>query len=51
MLVHISPHKQISQLYFENLFREQDLNWKKISLLPRKVSLYCYVRSLQYKLL
>ena len=45
ILVCISQHKSTSQIYFENLFREQDLNWKKIYLLPRKVSLDCYVRS------
>ena len=26
MFVYISPHKPTSQLYFENLFRKQDLN-------------------------
>ena len=51
MLVYISPYKPTSQLYFENLFREQNLNWKEIYLLPRKTSLDCYVRSLQYKVL
>ena len=28
MLVNISPYKPNSQLYFENLFQEQDLNCK-----------------------
>ena len=51
ILVYISPHKPTSQIYFENLFREPDLNWKEIYLLPRKVSLDCYVRSFQYKVL
>ena len=51
MLVYISPHKPTSQLYFENLFREQNLNWKEIYLLPRKASLDSYVRSFQYKVL
>ena len=51
MLVYISPHKPTSQLYFENLFRKQDLNWKEIHLLLRKASLDCYVRSFQYKVL
>ena len=51
IFVYTSPHKPTSQIYFENLFREQDLNWKEIYLLPRKVSLDCYVRSFQYKVL
>ena len=29
-------------MYFENLFWEQDLNWKEIYLLPWNVSLDCY---------
>ena len=51
MLVCISPHKPTSQIYFENLFWEQDLNWKEIYLLPQKLSLDCYVRSFHYKVL
>ena len=51
ILVYISPHKPTSQIYFENLFRDPDLNWKEIYLVPRKVSLDCYTRSFQYKLL
>ena len=51
MVVYISSHKPTSQLYFENLFREQDLNWKEIYLLLQKVLLGCYVRSFQYKAL
>ena len=51
MLVYISSHKPTCQLYFENLFREQDLNWKEIYLLLRKTSLDCYVKSFQYKVL
>ena len=51
ILVYTSPHKPTSQVYFENLFREQDLNWKEIYILPRKVSLDCNVRSFQYKVL
>ena len=48
ILVYISPHKPTSQIYFEHLFREPDVNWKEIYLLPRKVFLDCYVRSFQY---
>ena len=51
ILVYISPHKPISQIYFENLFREPDLNWKEIYVLPSKVSLDFYVRSFQCKVL
>ena len=51
VLVYTSPHKPTSQVYFENIFREQELNWKEIHILPRKVSLDCNVRSLQYKVL
>ena len=43
MLVYIFPHKATSQFYFENLFREQALNWKEIYL--RKVSLDRFVRT------
>ena len=38
-------------MYFENLFREQELNWKEIYILPWRVSLDCNVRSFQYKVL
>ena len=51
ILVYTSPHKPTSLVYFENLFREQELNWKKIYILPQKVSLDCNVRSFQYKVL
>ena len=33
------------------MFREQDLNWKEIYLLPQKLSLDCYVSLFQYKVL
>ena len=45
MLVYISPHKSTSQVYFKNLFRKQELKWKEIYILPRKVSLNCKIRS------
>ena len=51
ILVYTSPYKPISQEYFENLFREQQLNWKEIYVLSRKVTLDCNVRSLQQKIL
>ena len=51
VLVYTSPDKPTSHVYFENLFREQELNWKEIYILPRKVSLDCNVRSFQYKIL
>ena len=51
VLVYTSPDKPTSHVYFENLFREQELNWKEIYILPRKVSLDCNVRSFQYKVL
>ena len=50
-LVYTSPHKPTSQVYFENLFRKQELNWKEIYIHPQKVSLDCNVRSFQYKVL
>ena len=49
ILVYNAPHKPTSQVYFENPFRDQELNWKEIYILPRKVSLDCNVRSFQYK--
>ena len=51
MLVYISQDKRTSQLYCENLFRKQDLNWKEIYLLLQKALFSCYVRSFQYKVL
>ena len=48
ILVYTSPHKPTSQVYFENLFDEQELNWKKIYILPRKVSLDCNVRPFKF---
>ena len=44
ILVYTSPHKPTSQVYFENRFREQELHWKEIYILPRKVFLDCNVR-------
>ena len=51
ILVYTFPHKQTCQVYFENLFCEQELNWKEIYILPRIASLDCNVRSFQYKVL
>ena len=51
ILVYTSPDQPTSHVYFENLFREQELNWKEIYILARKVSLDCNVRSFQYKVL
>ena len=50
-LAYISSHKPNSQFYSENFFREQDLHWRQIYLIPSKLSLDCYVRSFQYKVL
>ena len=51
ILVYTSPPKSISQVYFENLFHEREINCKEIYILPGKVSLDCNVRSFQYKVL
>ena len=51
ILVYNSPHKPTSQTYFENIFENQEINWKDIYTLPRKVSIDCNVRSFQYKVL
>ena len=50
-LAYISSHKPNSQFYSENFFREQGLHWRQIYLIPSKLSLDCYVRSFQYKVL
>ena len=49
ILVYTNPHKPTSQVYFDSLFREEELNWREICILPRKVSLDCNVRLFQYK--
>ena len=51
ILVYTSNHKLTSQIYSENPFSEQELNWKEIYILPGKISLDCNVRSFQYKVL
>ena len=51
ILVYTFLHKPTSQVYFENIFRKQQLNWKEIYMLYRKESLDCIVRSFQYKVL
>ena len=51
ILVYTSPHKPTSQVYFKNLFRKQEWNWKEIYIRPRKVSLDCKVKSFQCKVL
>lgn len=47
----ISLVKPTSQIYFENVFGSNDLEWKTIYTLPRKVTRNTYMRAFQYKIL
>ena len=49
--IYTSPRQPASQIYFANFFRELELNWKEIYILPRKASLHFDVRSFHYKVL
>ena len=51
LLIETIPHKPTSQNYFEQLFNHQNFIWKEIYLLPRIITLDCYARSFQYKIL
>ena len=38
-------------IYFENLFNYDDIDWTEIYMLPRLVTHNTYMRSFQYKIL
>ena len=40
-----------SQTYFVNKFNDPNLDWKFIYILPRRITLDCYARAFQYKIL
>ena len=51
ILIDANKIKPTSQTYFENLFPNFKPDWKRIYLLPRRVTLDANLRMLQYKLL
>ena len=51
LIINTKPQKQTAQTYFENEFNETNFDWKKIYLLPRKVTTDTKLRNFQYKIL
>ena len=49
--VSLNNSKTRSQLYFENLFQNKDIDWKHVYLLPRRVTVDTNLRIFQYKIL
>ena len=44
-------NKPLSNIYFENLFNDNDTDWAAIFMLPRLVTHNTHMRSFQYKIL
>ena len=44
-------NKPSSNIYFENLFNDYNIDWIAIYMLPRLVTYNTYMRSFQYKIL
>ena len=44
-------NKPSSNIYFENLFNDYNIDWEAIYMLPRLVTYNTYMRSFQYKIL
>ena len=51
LIINTKPQKPTAQTYFENEFNETNFEWKKIYLLPRKVTTDTKLRNFQYKIL
>ena len=51
LIINTKPQKPTAQAYFENEFNETNFEWKKIYLLPRKVTTDTKLRNFQYKIL
>ena len=47
-LISLTNCKPSSQIYFDNLFQNNlSGSWDQIYILPRKVTVYCYMRCFQ----
>ena len=51
IIINLNNSKTRSQLYFENLFQNKDMDWKHIYLFPRWVTVDTNLRIYQYKIL
>ena len=51
MQIVLEYKKPTSQVYFENIFNNFNLDWNEIHILPRLVTLDSVLRSFQYKVL
>ena len=51
MLILNVQNKRSSNIYFENLFNHDDIDWAVIYIIPRLVMHNTYMRSFQYKIL
>ena len=51
MQIILEYKKPTSQVYFKNLFENNDFDWNKIYILPRLATLDSVLRSFQYKVL
>ena len=51
ILISRAQDKPSSNIYFENLYNDYNINWTAIYRLPRLITNNTYMRSFQYKLL
>ena len=51
ILISKAQNKPSSNIYFENLYSDFNIDWTAIYMLPRPVTYNTYMRSFQYKIL
>ena len=51
ILISRAQNKPSSNIYFENLYNDYDIDWTAIYMLPRLITYNTYMRSFQYKIL
>ena len=51
ILISKVQNKPSSNIYFENLFTDYNIDWTAIYMLPRLVTYNTYMQSFQYKIL
>ena len=51
MLLLSSGNTQTSQKYFGKVFRNKNLDWKRVYILPRVVTINSFQRNFQYRIL
>ena len=51
ILISRAQHKPLSNIYFENLYNDYNIDWTAIYMLPRLITYNTYMRSFQWKIL